>query len=96
MPYDYYCTNCGRKITQDEVLFDMQYLLTKNKDKKFNILKFRMRLAELAGLLTGALLLAAGLWLMWTGMGAAVLVASIWLLLSQPENPALGRRKELL
>jgi len=25
-----------------------------------------------------------------------VLVASIWLLLSQPENPALGRRKELL
>ena len=28
MPYDYYCTNCGRKITQDEVLFDMQYLLT--------------------------------------------------------------------
>lgn len=47
MPYDYYCTNCGRKITQDEVLFDMQYLLTKNKDKKFNILKFRMRLAEL-------------------------------------------------
>ena len=55
-----------------------------------------MRLAELAGLLTGALLLAAGLWLMWTGMGAAVLVASIWLLLSQPENPALGRRKELL
>ena len=55
-----------------------------------------MRLAELTGLLTGALLLAAGLWLMWTGMGAAVLVASIWLLLSQPENPALGRRKELL
>ena len=43
-----------------------------------------------------ALLLAAGLWLMWTGRGAAVLVASIWLLLSQPENPALGRRKELL
>ena len=33
---------------------------------------------------------------MWTGRGAAVLVASIWLLLSQPENPALGRRKELL
>ena len=55
-----------------------------------------MRLAELTGLLTGTLLLAAGLWLMWTGRGAAVLVASIWLLLSQPENPALGRRKELL
>ena len=52
--------------------------------------------AELTGLLTGTLLLAAGLWLMWTGRGAAVLVASIWLLLSQPENPALGRRKELL
>ena len=55
-----------------------------------------MRLAEQTGLLTGTLLLAAGLWLMWTGRGAAVLVASIWLLLSQPENPALGRRKELL
>ena len=48
MPYDYYCTNCGRKITQDEVLFDMQYLLTKNKDKKFNILKcaYRLQAAE--------------------------------------------------
>ena len=31
-----------------------------------------MRLAELTGLLTGTLLLAAGLWLMWTGRGAAV------------------------
>ena len=55
-----------------------------------------IRAAELSGLVTGALLLAAGLWLLWSGRGAAVLAASIWLLLSQPENPAPGRRKELL
>lgn len=55
-----------------------------------------MRVTELVGLATGALMLAAGLWLLWTGRGAAVLAASIWLLLSQPDNPALGRKKELL
>lgn len=55
-----------------------------------------MRLAELTGRLPARCCWRPGLWLMWTGRGAAVLVASIWLLLSQPENPALGRRKELL
>lgn len=55
-----------------------------------------MRIVELTGLAVGALLLAAGLWLLWTGRGAAVIVAAIWLLLSQPEDPVLGRRKELL
>lgn len=55
MPFEYYCTNCGKKLSQDTVLFDMQYVLTKQKDKKFNILKFRLTQTELKALYEAAL-----------------------------------------
>lgn len=51
MGYDYYCSHCGRQLSQDTVLFDMQYLLTRDDTRQFNILKFRMTLAELKALL---------------------------------------------
>lgn len=46
MLYDYYCSHCGKQLNQDTVLFDMQYLLTGDETKQFNILKFRMTQAE--------------------------------------------------
>ena len=50
MPFEYYCTNCGRKLSQDTVLFDMQYILTKQESNKFSILKFRLTLPALTAL----------------------------------------------
>ena len=50
MPFDYYCTYCGRKINYNEVLYDMQMLLTGNEKTEMNILKFRLTKAELEGL----------------------------------------------
>ena len=50
MPCEYYCTNCGRKLSQDTVLFDMQYILTKQESNKFSILKFRLTLPALTAL----------------------------------------------
>lgn len=49
MPFDYYCTYCGRKITHDTVLYDMSTLLTEadNDESSFKILKFRLTKAEL-------------------------------------------------
>ena len=47
MAYKYYCTYCGKELSQDSVLFDMQYLLTGSESITFNILKFRMTLAQL-------------------------------------------------
>ena len=47
MPFDYYCTYCGRKITHNDVLYDMQMLLTENEHANLNILKFRLNKAEL-------------------------------------------------
>lgn len=48
--HDFYCTNCGRKLTQGatgktdalEVLFDLQYVFTKDTNKRFAVLKYRM------------------------------------------------------
>lgn len=54
MAYDYYCMGCGKKLQQDTVLFDMQYLLTKDQKKSFQILKFRMTQEELWALLVNA------------------------------------------
>lgn len=42
MGYDHYCMSCGQKMNQDSLLFDMQYLLTADKAKKLQILKFRI------------------------------------------------------
>lgn len=50
MSHKYFCTHCGRELTQDTVLFDMQYLLTGNAKERFDILSFRLTKAELEGL----------------------------------------------
>ena len=49
MSHKYFCTHCGRELTQDTVLFDMQYLLTGNAKERFDILSFRLTKAELDG-----------------------------------------------
>lgn len=51
MGYDYYCSHCGKQMNQNTVLFDMQYLLTRDDTRQFNILKYRMTLGELQRLL---------------------------------------------
>ena len=55
MPYDYYCTNCARKLNNSKVLFDMQALLTGStaEEAKFRILSFRMTEEKLLGLIQG-------------------------------------------
>lgn len=58
--YDYYCTHCGKQLNQDIVLFDMQYLLTREKERQFNILKFRMTQAELKALIASGTPAEAG------------------------------------
>lgn len=45
MAHEYFCTHCGRRLNQDTVLFDMQYVLTGTE--KFDILTFRLNKAEL-------------------------------------------------
>lgn len=42
------------------------------------------------------LLLGTGTWLMWRGDGTALMIASLWLLLAQPDKAALVKRRELL
>lgn len=54
------------------------------------------RLARRLGLVVSVALLFAGTWLMWNGKGGALILAAVWLLISQPENDALVKRKELL
>lgn len=51
MGYDYYCAHCGKQLNQNTVLFDMQYLLTRDDTRQFQILKYRLTLAELSALL---------------------------------------------
>lgn len=53
MAYDYYCMQCGKQLNQDIVLFDMQYLLTRDKDKRLQILKFRITQTQLQQLISG-------------------------------------------
>ena len=52
MGYDYYCSHCGKQLNQRIVLFDMQYLLTRSKERQFNILKYRMTLEQLKALIS--------------------------------------------
>lgn len=51
MGYDFYCSQCGKQLNQNTVLFDMQYLLTRDDTRQFNILKYRMTQTELKALL---------------------------------------------
>ena len=51
MGYDYYCMYCGRKNSQETVLFDMQYLLTGDTTKTLSIIKYRMTIQQLRSLL---------------------------------------------
>ena len=54
------------------------------------------RLTEGASLLTGALLLGAGVWLLLRGRGAALLTAAVWLLLFQEDGRGLVKRREMI
>ena len=54
------------------------------------------RLSKNLGLGLSAALLAGGLLLMWQGMGAGLALAAIWLLLAQPEEVGIVKRKEIL
>lgn len=54
------------------------------------------RLSKNLGLAVSGTALAAGLLLMWQGMGAGLAVAAIWLLLAQPEGEGIVKRKEIL
>lgn len=47
MAYEYYCTNCGKNINQEVVLFDMRNLIIEDQRKMFNVLKLRMTGDEL-------------------------------------------------
>ena len=54
------------------------------------------RLTGGLSLALSALLLMGGVCLMWRGEGTALLLASLWLLLAQPDKAALVKRRELL
>ena len=51
MAYDYYCLNCGKKLSQESVLFDMQRLLIEDENKEFGTLKLRLTHNELKALI---------------------------------------------
>ena len=54
------------------------------------------RLTKNLGLALSGAALAAGLLLMWQGMGAGLALAAIWLLLAQPEEEGIVKQKEIL
>ena len=54
------------------------------------------RLSKNLGLALSSALLAGGLLLMWQGMGAGLALAAIWLILAQPEEVGIVKRKEIL
>ena len=47
MSYNYYCTYCGRALSQETVLYNMNALLTGNDQTDLQILKFRLTGKEL-------------------------------------------------
>lgn len=53
MAYEYYCLNCGKQMSQETVLFDMQHLLIEDENAKFETLKLRLTLDELKALIFG-------------------------------------------
>lgn len=48
------------------------------------------------GLALSTALLFAGTWLMWRGDGTALMLASLWLLIAQPDRAVLVNRREVL
>ena len=54
------------------------------------------RLCEALGLLVGAALLGGGFYLMLHGKGVALLLAAVWLLLSQEDGRGLVKRHEMI
>ncbi len=53
MSYSYYCTKCGRRLSQERVLYDMQYLLTEGESIHFKTLRFRLTQEQLLRFFTG-------------------------------------------
>lgn len=53
MSYSYYCTKCGRRLSQESVLYDMQYLLTEGENIHFKTLRFRLTHEELRRFFVG-------------------------------------------
>ena len=54
------------------------------------------RLTEICSLSVGALLLALGMWIMFSGGGIAVELAAVWLLFSQDKRRGIEKLKEVL
>ncbi len=54
------------------------------------------QICKIVSLFTALCLLAAGIWCMVNEKGAALLVASIWLLFYQEERPGIVKRREIL
>lgn len=54
MAYEYYCSYCGKKLTQATVLYDVQHLLIEEESETFNVLKLRLTETELKSLMTGS------------------------------------------
>lgn len=52
MAHKYFCTHCGRELNQDNVLFDLQHVLTGDSRERFDILSFRLTKEELDRLIT--------------------------------------------
>lgn len=53
MAYEYYCLNCGKTLSQETVLFDMQRLLIEDENSAFNTLRLRLTHNELKNLIAG-------------------------------------------
>lgn len=53
MAYEYYCLNCGKTLSQETVLFDIQRLLIEDENSSFNTLRFRLTHNELKNLIAG-------------------------------------------
>lgn len=51
MAHKYYCLNCGKTLSQETVLFDMQHLLIEDRNAEFNTLKLRLTHDELKALI---------------------------------------------
>lgn len=51
MAYKYYCLNCGKTLSQETVLFDLQHLLIEDENTEFNTLRLRLTLGELTALI---------------------------------------------
>lgn len=60
MAYPFYCTHCGRQLNQEEVLMDMQSILTGDTKVRLNLLKFRLTMKEFMALYNGGVPVGEG------------------------------------